>query len=176
MIKELQQSIWRQFGAGIDMLQNVIEHAPDDLLTGNRRFFYLTYHTVMFLDYYLTIPPYNFQSGLPFKITEPEDRPIDSVGDMIPERTYTRQELLGYVQSSRSKCRELIEDLSSDQNLNLRFTEGDQDGDMDYSIIEILLYNLRHTQHHVGQLHLLMRQEYNTHLDWRFRAEDNINE
>jgi len=41
---------------------------------------------------------------------------------------------------------------------------------MDYSLFEILLYNLRHVQHHVGQLNLLLRQHINHAPDWIEKA------
>ena len=44
--------------------------------------------------------------------------------------------------------------------------------DMDYPILEILLYNLRHTQHHTAQLNLLLRQDLDQHMEWAFRAGD----
>ncbi|WP_394370724.1 hypothetical protein [Flavobacterium hibisci] len=43
---------------------------------------------------------------------------------------------------------------------------------MNYSLLEILLYNLRHTQHHVGQLNMLIRQDLDKHIEWSFRAGD----
>jgi len=42
---------------------------------------------------------------------------------------------------------------------------------MDYPILEILLYNMRHTQHHTGQLNLIMQQDLNKHLEWAFRVD-----
>ena len=35
-----------------------------------------------------------------------------------------------------------------------------------YSVFEILLYNMRHVQHHTAQLNLLLRQEINTAPKW----------
>jgi len=31
---------------------------------------------------------------------------------------------------------------------------------------EILLYNLRHTQHHTAQLNMLLRQDFDKHMEW----------
>uniref|UniRef100_UPI00111311FE DinB family protein n=1 Tax=Flavobacterium caeni TaxID=490189 RepID=UPI00111311FE len=35
-----------------------------------------------------------------------------------------------------------------------------------YSVTEIMFYNLRHLQHHAGQLNLLLRQHGQTPCDW----------
>ena len=31
---------------------------------------------------------------------------------------------------------------------------------------------MRHTQHHAGQLNMLLRQDINKHIEWSFRAGD----
>jgi hypothetical protein len=172
MINNLQESLWRQFGASIDMLANTIASCPDDYFTTNKRFYYLVYHTVVFLDYYLTIPHSSFSPILSFTIKDADQRPPESIGDMIPDKIYSKQALIDYVNHSRDKCKTMIDGLTKDKILNARFTEGHEPGDMDYSIVEILLYNMRHTQHHVGQLHLVLRQDLNQHVDWAFRADE----
>ena len=56
--------------------------------------------------------------------------------------------------------------------LNDRFKEGDEPNDMDYPILEILLYNLRHTQHHTAQLNMLLRHDIDKHMEWSFKVGD----
>ncbi len=172
MTNKIQESLWRQFGASIDMLINVIANSPDNYLVTNKRFYYLAYHSVIFLDYYLSIPPTDFSPMLPFTINDNGQRPPESIGDMIPDKIYSKQELIEYLQHSRLKCKKIIERLTDDEKLNIRFTEGNQEGDMDYPILEILLYNLRHTQHHTGQLNLMIRQDLNKHMEWAFRVDE----
>jgi hypothetical protein len=172
MTNKIQESLWRQFGASIDMLTNVIANCPDNYLVTNKRFYYLAYHSVIFLDYYLSIPPKDFSPNLTFTIKDKDQRPPDSVGNMIPDKIFSRQELIDYLKYSRLKCKKLIESLIDYEKLNVRFTEGNQEGDMDYSILEILLYNMRHTQHHTGQLNLIMRQDLNKHIEWAFRVDE----
>jgi len=172
MIHQLQQSLWQQFGAAIDMLMNVISTCPNDYLASNKRFYYLAAHSIFFLDYYSSIPPGSFSPALSFTHKPPEQRPAGSVGDLVPDEIYSKESLLGYLDSTRMKCKELVESLSVADNINLRFKEGDEEDDMDYSIIEIVLYNLRHTQHHVGQLNLMIRQDLDKHMDWAFRVDE----
>jgi hypothetical protein len=172
MINKIQESLWRQFGASIDMLINVISNCPDNYFTTNKRFYYLAYHSVVFLDYYLSIPPKDFSPILTFTMKDKDQRPPESIGDMIPDKIYSRQELIDYLKHSRMKYKKLIGSLTNEEKLNIRFTEGNQEGDMDYPILEILLYNLRHTQHHIGQLYLIMRQDLNKHMEWAFRVDE----
>lgn len=154
------------------MLENVVAKCPDSYLHGNKRFYYLTYHSVMFLDYYLSIPPDKFSPLLPFSFLQKEDRPAESIGDMVPDKFYSKKELLLYIISSKAKAEELMNGLTHPSSLNQRFTEGNKEGDMDFPILEILLYNMRHTQHHVGQLHLMIRQDLDQHMEWAFRVDE----
>jgi DinB superfamily len=170
MLNALKESLWKQFGASIDMLKNAIELYPDDYWDANKKLFYMAYHTLIFLDYYLTIPPEDFSAALPFTITEPDNQPEDAIDDIIPNRIYSKNELLEYLQSSRNKCHLLISDLT-EEKLAERWIE--EEGTRNYSFFELLLYNMRHVQHHAAQLNLLLRQGINNAPRWVSRAEEN---
>ena len=45
---------------------------------------------------------------------------------------------------------------------------------MRYNVIEILLYNMRHVQHHAAQLNLLLRQAINDAPEWVYEAQDKL--
>jgi len=167
MITALKESLWKQFGASIDMLKNAIELWPQEYWYTDKKFFYNAYHCLIFLDYYLTIPPQNFTSPLPFTLAEPDDVIADAIDDVIPDRVYSKQELLDYLQSSREKCHSLIAGLT-EEKLNERWIE--DPGNMNYSVLEILLYNMRHVQHHAAQLNMLLRQNINNAPGWVARA------
>lgn len=158
-------------GASIDMLIHVVAHSPATYWQSDSRFYYMAFHSCLFLDYYSTLPPSDFEPLLPFTQTEAAHRPVGAIDDLIPDRLYSRQELLNYLSRSRDKCERLIHNLTEEKLLD-RFTEGNEEGDMDYPILEILLYNLRHTQHHAAQLNLMIRQDFDQHMAWSFRAGD----
>ncbi len=168
MIEPLKESLWTQFGASIDMLKNAITAWPEENWDTNKRFFYMAYHTLVFLDYYLTNPYQSFTSPLPFTFTEPANMPADAIDDVIPNKIYSKTELLNYLQASREKCRLLLTGLT-EEKLNERWVE-DFEGGMNYSVLEILLYNMRHVQHHSAQLNLLLRQRTNDAPGWVARA------
>jgi hypothetical protein len=171
MITSLKESLWKQFGASIDMLSNSITLWPDDNWYNNKKVFYIAYHSAVFLDYYLTIPSKNFTSPLPFTLVESDNIPEDAIDDVIPDRIYTKRELLDYLQSSRKKCHRIIGGLT-EEKLNERWIE--DPGNMNYSFLEILLYNMRHVQHHAAQLNLLLRKEINIAPWWISRAHDDL--
>ena len=170
-MQTINQILWNQFGASIEMLINVISKCPEDYLYTNKRFYYIAFHSAIFLDYYLTIPPADFVPVLSFHQVPLEERPADAIGDLLPDRQYSQAEILAYLRKSHQKCQQMIGSLASEK-WDQRFTEGSDPGDMDFPVLEILLYNLRHTQHHTGQLNMLLRQDLNQHLEWSFRAGD----
>ena len=161
MDAHLKGIIWRQFGAGIDMLHNAIALCPEEVWAGETRFWYNAYHCVFFLDYYLTPQPVGFTPPLPFDHSEFEDR--------MPDRTYTKAEVLTYLQFCREKCRQLIGGMTE---AGAQHTWVNESQTMRYNIVEILLYNLRHVQHHAAQLNLLLRQEIDDAPRWVYEAED----
>lgn len=171
MDKTTKEILWNQFGASIDMLINAISNCSDDYFLKHKRFYYIAFHSTIFLDYYSTFPPKEFSPLLSFTQKEPNERPEEAIDDLIPDKIYSKKEILEYLQQSREKCKQIIYALT-DERLNERFKEGDEPNDMDYPILEILLYNLRHTQHHTAQLNMFLRQDIDKHMEWSFRAGD----
>jgi uncharacterized damage-inducible protein DinB len=159
LIPELKTAILRQFGASIDMLENAILACPDDLWDTERSFSHLAYHTLFFLDYYLSLEPVGFSQPTHFKHSEFEDEPAQEI--------FAKAEILEYLQSCRTKMQDLFSDLTENLAQSRWINESKT---MDYSIIEIALYNLRHVQHHAGQLNLMLRQNGIEAPDWVFRA------
>jgi hypothetical protein len=170
-LESMKEIVWNQFGASIDMLINVVSNCPDNYFEQNPRFYFIAFHSTIFLDYYLTIPPSDFSPQLSFTQKEPEDRPKEAIDDLMPDKVYSKREIVDYLGQSREKCKQLIFGLTH-HKLTDRFKEGDEPHDMDYPILEILLYNLRHTQHHAAQLNMLVRQDFGKHIAWSFRAGD----
>lgn len=181
MIDTIKQCLWKNFGASIDMLSNSIELAPENYLYTNKKFFYMAYHTLVFLDYYLAIPPRNFSSPLPYTLTEPAAIPADAIDDVVPNKIYSKKELLGYAQTCREKCRNIIAALT-EENVHQPWIDDPKTVNLDlasfdslkYTVLEILLYNMRHVQHHAAQLNLLLRQTIDKAPDYVSQAVDDL--
>jgi uncharacterized damage-inducible protein DinB len=60
-----------------------------------------------------------------------------------------------------------LEDNSPEELLEKRFTSEYKS----FSLFELLLYNMRHVQHHAVQLNLLLRQGGTVPPDWVSRAK-----
>lgn len=171
MEKLMREVLWNQFGASVDMLINAIANCPENYFELNKRFYYIAFHSTIFLDYYTTIQPKDFTSLLSFTQKEPAEIPIEAIGDLIPDQYYSKAEIINYLKQSREKSKQIIYSLT-DEKMKDRFKEGEEPGDMDYPILEILLYNMRHTQHHAAQLNILLRQDCDKHMEWSFRVGD----
>lgn len=170
MLDEIKRSIWSQMWASIESLRAAVNACPNELYVENKRFFYLAYHTIVFLDYYSTIPLTNFVAKLPFTLIDPSNITENAVDDLLPDRDYSKTELLDYIDVIRNKCSEMISSLTEQKLLTERFIEEGVDGAMNYSWLEITLYNMRHVQHHAAQLNLLLRQHNVAAPKWIARA------
>lgn len=173
MVDTFKQCLWTNFGAAIDMLKNAITLCPDELWDKEKKFFYITYHTTIFLDYYLSNPVTSFQPTLPYTITDASKLPAEAIDDVIPNKCYNKQEILTYLSSIREKCKKSIT-LATQDKLTERWIE-DAEINMhglcpstvtNYTVLEILFYNFRHVQHHVAQLNLILRQKINMAPEW----------
>jgi hypothetical protein len=86
-------------------------------------------------------------------------------GEALP-RTYTRAELLGYIEYCRSKCRETISAMSHEQAQRLcRFAWGE------LPFAELQLYNLRHVQEHGAQLRMFLGRQAGKSTGWTPQAQ-----
>jgi len=151
----LKEIIWKQFGASIDMLENAITGCPAELWNTDTKFWYNAYHSLFYLDYYLDADPDNFLPPSPFTLSD-----FNPDGAM-PERVYSREELLNYLHFCRNKCSRLIAALTPEKAVE-RWTNGYKN----YTLVELLLYNMRHVQHHTAQLNLLLRQGASQSSKW----------
>jgi hypothetical protein len=160
-----KSSVWSQFGAAIDTLENAMHACPVELWSDRSRrpeFWYVVYHTLFWLDLYLSDSPEGFAPPAPFGLEE-----LDPAG-VLPERPYTKEELQSYFEHCRDKCRTRIEALT-DESARRRFVIGR----VDLSIAELLLYNMRHVQHGAAQLNLILRQTTDSAPGWVFTAKGN---
>lgn len=153
MNQNLKEALWKQFGASIDALENTVKMCPAEVWDNERKFWYNAFHCVFWLDYYLTPEPSNFVPPEPFSLSEFEN--------VLPERTYTKDEVVSYIGIARINCRELISGLTEEIAEKRWVNEH-----VNYSIFEILLNNMRHTQHHAAQLNMILRQEINEAAEW----------
>jgi DinB family protein len=175
----LSNALWQQFGATIDMLDNALvacpsqlwkeplwhDQADQSLPSGFAEFWYIAYHTLFWLDLYLSgAHEDDFAPPAPFTLTElvPEGA--------LPERTYTKEELRAYLATTRQKCHAALVSLTDEQArqpISYPWTRGQP-----VSFLELQIYNMRHVQEHASQLNLFLGQNRVTEvIGWVARAK-----
>ena len=157
-------ALWQQFSAAIDMLENALLACPSTHWKGRlwpdpadhslpsefAEFWRITYHTLFWLDLYLSgCREEEFTPSTPFSRTEPD---IDG----LPKRPYTKEELHTYLAAMRQKCHDTLVALTDErahQGVEYPWSEGQT-----VSFLELQLYNMRHVQEHAAQLNLFLGQ------------------
>jgi len=174
MDTNLKTSIWQQFGAVIDYLADTVSACPDQLWlaplwqTPNAKperaqFWYVVYHTLFWLDLYLTGAEEGFLPPPPFTLIEQDG------DDPLPERVYTKAELQSYLNDCRKRCKATIEALTDETAQRwCQFSWGE------CSFLELLVYNLRHVHGHASQLNMLLGQNGVSSPDYITQARDKL--
>jgi hypothetical protein len=126
------------------------DHSEHPLPPEFAAFWYITYHTLFWLDLYLTGSFEGFAPPTPFTLDE-----LDPAG-VLPERPYTKEELHNYLLHLRQRCQTTIAGLSdtqAHQPVAFPWTHGKP-----VSYLELLLYTMRHVQEHAAQLNMFLGQ------------------
>jgi hypothetical protein len=155
----LRSVLWSQMEASLRMMQECIEKCPADHWSGEPPrtiakypFWMVTYHTLCFVDVYLSPGDEVWQP-------RPDLHPLGraELENEYPSRMFSRAELLAYA----AICRELAGRVLGDHE----HAESDQTlagpsgfKRLPFSRAELHIYNIRHIQHHTGQLSAYLRR------------------
>ena len=165
-------ALWQQFGAAIDMFENALIACPvaswEQRLWGDAaspetsaEFWHIAYHTLYWLDLYLTGSEVGFAPPPPFT--------------HHPQQPYTKDEIQTYLAYTRERCQTTIAALTDEtaaRPVGFPWMEG-----LTISFFELLLYTMRHVQEHAAQLSLFLGQHatdphaIDEALDWVPRAQ-----
>jgi hypothetical protein len=162
--------VWPQFGAAIDMLRDAIIACPSRLWRhrmwreGEKEAEYselwnVAHHALFWLDLYLSGSVEGFAPPPPFGMDELDPR------GLLPERPYTREELLTYLEHCRRKAHTVLQGLNEEEADKMCVFPW---GEVGY--LELQLYNMRHVQEHAAQISLLLGQETGSAPGWVTRA------
>ena len=149
MIEYLKSILTGQFEAALCMLNDCVQKCPQEHWEGkiaNNNFRQVAYHTLFFVDFYLSPSEEGFTLRDFHRRGADEREPIVSSG-------LSKEETLVYVSICRQKgletfASETLESLQRNSGFSrLPFSRG-----------ELHLYNIRHAQHHAGQLSAYLRR------------------
>jgi hypothetical protein len=163
----LKTTVWQQFGASIDTLDDAISACPDLLWTAvlwddqddprYGQFWFVAYHTLFWLDLFLTGSSAGFAPPAPF------------IRGSLPEKPYSKDEVSSYLKQCRQKCQLVIEALTDEKANQICTFDW-----MEPTFLELQLYCMRHVQEHAAQLSLLLGQNGISGPDWVAKARDKV--
>jgi uncharacterized damage-inducible protein DinB len=164
-IADFRQALRTQYGATIEMLRRAIQACPDDLWDARKEgrppFWHVAYHTIFFLDLYSgdSDEMHKAFRGQPFHTKNAQRL------DKAPEPSYTRQQVEGYLETAARKALDAIEGLKPEDLQRRTAFQW-----LELTVAEMLLYNLRHVAHHVGQLNAVLRAGAGGAAEWIAKA------
>lgn len=152
-----------QIRAALKMLQSAIDACPNSLW--NRKvdanpFWVLAYHTLYFTHLYLSpsedkFDPYVRQVAGHAGYGKAD---LGDWTDLTPADTFEKVDVLAYYDYIYERVPSLVESTPFDCPSGFHWLK--------FSKVEAHLYNLRHIQHHAGQLSERLRQEANLGIRW----------
>lgn len=148
-----------QLEAALAMLNECVRACPDglwDTPIAKYPFWHVAYHTLCFVDCYLSISNEAFARELDGRAREGSElHPLGlaELEEEYPSRRFERPEILAYVELCRGKLRAA---LAAETRDSLAGPSGFSW--LPFSRLELHLYNIRHVQHHTGQLGAALRR------------------
>jgi hypothetical protein len=149
VINFVKQVLTAQFEAALAMLKQCVEACPPDRWEGkiaNDTFRQVAYHTLFFVDLYLTPNEDAFVLRNLHRRGGDEREPTPTVG-------LSKEETLEYAIICRQK---MIDALAVETEASLQGPSGFSY--RRFSRCELHVYNIRHVQHHAGQLSACLRR------------------
>jgi len=164
MLDLLKKSLVHQFEAVLCKLHHTVVLCPEDKWdepVGEYPFWHVVYHSLFYLDFYLTPSEAEFTER-PFHRKDYEHFGFNADGQPCSADTpYTKDEMLEYVQHCRAKISTVI-------SAETEETLAGSSGFWWYKIprLEFHLNNIRHIQHHASQLSLHLRRAADIRVNW----------
>lgn len=155
--------IQSQYHAALDMLDRTIHACPEDLWTDSsftNPFWHVAYHALFYTHLYLqdtgeAFAPwgqhrkeYEFLGPLPWP---PHNEP--NIGE-----PYAKSEVLEYLAFCRQEVEERVPSLDLEADSGF--------GWLPFGKLELQFYNIRHLQHHTGQLSDRLRAKIDVGIGW----------
>jgi uncharacterized damage-inducible protein DinB len=120
------------------------------------QFWQEVYHTLYYLDFYFG---YNWKK-------KPERFDCEENLGKVPETILSKEELQNYLEEMRKKCSNVLGSLTKEDlvGTNSYFWTG-------ATLSHKLVYNIRHSQHHVGKINLLLSTNGIEAAKWVIKSE-----
>jgi|WetSurMetagenome_2_1015567.scaffolds.fasta_scaffold175542_2 hypothetical protein len=164
------KSFLPQYYAALEMLRLAVTKCPDILWddpNDKNKFWHIAFHTLFYTHLYLQVSEsqfvpwakqrkdYQFLGRLPWPPHE----------QVVIGEPYTKEEVLEYLELCRAQAREM---------LALTDWEAETSGFswLPFGKLDLQLYNLRHIQHHTGELMERLGTRAGIDVDWVWKKDD----
>lgn len=159
----IRESILRQYRAGLDMLTQAVELCPQHLWLSSEyrnRFWHIAYHAAFYTHLYVQpseadfrpwskhVADSNYLGPRPWAKDEPFQ---------IPE-PYAKPDVQEYLRLCRSEVEQQVP--------LIRLEDGSGFSWLPFNKLELQFYNIRHLQHHTGQLVERLRTVKDIGVNW----------
>lgn len=167
MDSTLKRIVWQQYGAAMDTLDEAIRACPDALWNATMwedeedsrygHVWFIAYHALFWTDLFLTGSPKGFAPPAPF------------IRGALPEKPYTKDDILAYLIQCRQKSQAIIEGLTDERAQQVCVFDW-----MEPTFLELQLYSMRHMQEHAAHLSFFLGRNGVTAPDWIAKAKDSV--
>ena len=160
---DIKEIIKSQYRAVLTMLGEAIAKCPDALwddLEAKQRFWHIAYHTLFFTHLYLQV---DGEAFVPWSKHRNEHQFFESV-PWAPHKAvkigdpYTKVELLEYLAVCQKEVEEKVTSLDLDAASGFDW--------LSFNKLALQFYNIRHIQHHTGQLDDRLRIKADIGIRW----------
>jgi uncharacterized damage-inducible protein DinB len=153
-----------QFEASLKTLKNVIASCPDEYWhekDNDYPFSQVAFHTLFYIDYYLT-DTVEAMKQQPFHVDHQSAfRDYEELGEEMPTSVYEREFILEYL----AFCHDMILALRTN-GTEERLEKTLKINGQPMSTLEMLIYVIRHIQHHTAQMGLRLQFQYGNEMEW----------
>ncbi|HEV8353792.1 MAG TPA: DinB family protein [bacterium] len=164
MLDTFKTLITRQYEAALSMLKACVDRCPDAVWNtrgANYRFCQLVFHTLIFTDLYLGHDDEELFRQQPFHSRNQDFfADYEEFGHGLPVRLFDKPSILTYLDFCRTKASEIMAG-ETEETLNAPAVSRPS-----LSQAELHVYNIRHIQHHTGQLSLRLRVDADEDMAW----------
>jgi hypothetical protein len=160
---DIKKSIISQYNASLEMLRQAIEKCPESLWLDEgymNRFWHISYHTLFYTHLYLQNTEKDFIPWQKHKdLYQHMGRiPWPRSDKPIADEPYSKQDVLEYIEFCKKEVTENVAALNLEAESGFEWIKLDK--------FELQLYNIRHIQHHAGQLIERLRAKENIGVGW----------
>jgi DinB family protein len=158
MLPLVRTTLSRQYGAALKMLAGCVKGCSTDhwqQAVGNFPFWHVAYHVLFYTDLYLSKNDGAFR---PQGFHRPDYQVMGSQAwppykKVVADQPYDRPTIAGYVRDCMTKAAETV---AAETEASLAGESGF--AWLPFTRLELHLYNIRHIQHHTGQLAAFLRR------------------